>query len=98
VLTLAAVSLADVADTASSADLWSKSGLVILAALSVGAVKVLFTREIRNSDYHKERAEKAEAEVRRLNELMQSSTLPAVTKATEALSEVLRKTNRRGST
>lgn len=81
----------------SSSDLWSKSGLVILAALSVGAVKVLFSREIRNSDYHKERAEKAEAEVRRLNAEIQSSTLPAVVKATEVMAQLAARA-RRGST
>jgi uroporphyrinogen-III synthase len=116
VLFLAAALLADSADV--SPDLWSKSGLVILAALSVGAVKILFTRETRHSDYLKqrleaeqaevrrlnaeiqraERAEKAEAEVRRLNDLMQSSTLPAVVKATEVMGQLLAKDGRRGHT
>jgi hypothetical protein len=95
VLILAAA-LIVAAESSDVPDLWSKSGLVILAALSVGAVKVLFAREVKNSDYHKDRAEKAEAEVRRLNAEIQSSTLPAVVKATEVMAALAARA-RRGS-
>ena len=96
-LTLAASLL--IAAEASDAvpDLWSKSGLVILAVLSVGAVKVLFGREIKNSDYLKQRLEASEAEVRRLHAEIESSTVPALIKATEMMAVLAAKNARRGS-
>jgi hypothetical protein len=96
VLVLAAV-LVVAAEADAVPDLWSKSGLVILAALSVGAVKVLFSREVKHSDYLRQPLEPSEAEVRRLNAEIQNSTLPAVVKATEVMGQLAAKA-RRGQT
>lgn len=96
-LTLAAAIIVAAEASDGATDLWSKSGLVILATLSVGAVKVLFSREIKNSEYLRQRLEASEAEVRRLNAEIQSSTLPAVVKATEVMAQLAQKA-RRGQT
>jgi hypothetical protein len=74
----------------------SYGGVGILAIALLWAVRELWAREKTNSDHHRERADRAEAEVRRLNDLMQSSTLPAVVKATDVIGQLLAKSTRRG--
>lgn len=93
-LFLAAIALADASEPVPG--LVSYGGVGILAAALLWAVRELWAREKANSDHHRERADKAEAEVRRLNELMQTSTLPAVVKATEIMGQLLAKATRRG--
>jgi hypothetical protein len=73
----------------------SYGGVGILAFFLLWAVRELWAREKQTADYHRERADRAESEVRRLNELLQSSTLPAVAKATEVMGQLLVKPHRR---
>jgi hypothetical protein len=96
VLILAVASLAADATDPTTTGLLSYGGVGLLAAALLWAVRELWAREKTNSDHHRERAEKAEAEVRRLNDLMQSSTLPAVMKATDLMGQLLAKATRRG--
>jgi hypothetical protein len=89
--------LAEATGEAQVPGLVSYGGVGILAIGLLVAVRELWAREKANSDHHRERAEKAEAEVRRLNDLMQTSTLPAVMKATELMGQLLAKAaTRRG--
>jgi hypothetical protein len=90
------VTFAEVADAVPASSLVSYGGVGILAAALLWAVRELWAREKQNADHHRERADKAEAEVKRLNELIQSSTLPAVVKATEVMGQVLAKSRQRG--
>lgn len=76
----------------------SYGGVGILAFFLLWAVRELWAREKANADWHRERADRAESEVRRLNELLQSSTLPAVAKATEVMGQLLVKPHRREPT
>lgn len=93
-LLLAVVVLAaDATDPAPS--LVSYGGVGILALALLWAVRELWAREKANSDHHKERAEKAEAEVRRLNASIQDQHLPVLMKATEVLGQMLTKATRR---
>lgn len=77
-------------------ELWSRekqnADRLLERAIKAEAEVARLNAEIQRA----ERAEKAEAEVRRLNELMQSSTLPAVVKATEVMGQMLAKTRQRG--
>lgn len=75
----------------------SYGGIGILAAFLLWAVRELWAREKTNADYHRDRADRAEAEVRRLTDLLHTSTLPTVAKAAELMGELVRP-HRREST
>lgn len=72
-------------------------GAIGIALLGTGyAVRVLFQREIRAHDLERQRADRMEAEVRRLNDLIQEKMLPVLVEATKVMSEALNDSRRRG--
>lgn len=72
----------------------SYGGLGILAMGAVAAVKVLFSRETAALDRERARADRLEEEVRMLNRNIHEQYLPTLTKATEAISQALSKSQR----
>lgn len=66
-------------------------GLLVLA---VYALWKLYQRIINNADEQRQRAEKAEAEVRELNKEIRGDVLKTLTDATHAISSVIEKLNR----
>lgn len=85
--------LADNPDSLSN--IASYGGLGILAMGAVAAVKVLFGRETAALDRERARADRLEEEVRLLNRNIHEQYLPTLTKATEAISAALAKSNQR---
>lgn len=59
------------------------------------AVRTLFQRETQAHEREKERADRMEAEVQRLNNIIQEKMLPILHEATQAISEALREQRRR---
>jgi hypothetical protein len=59
------------------------------------AVRVLFQRSTEAYEREKERADRMEAEVRRLNEIIQDKMLPILHEATKAISDALQEQRRR---
>jgi hypothetical protein len=66
--------------------------LVIFASI---AVRTLFQRETQAHEREKERADRMEAEVQRLNTIIQEKMLPILHEATKAISEALQEQRRR---
>lgn len=61
----------------------------VIALLALIAVKVLFDRLNDEATYHKQRADRYEAELRQLNETVRTEYLGTLAKATEAISDAL---------
>lgn len=62
----------------------------ILALFAVIAVRVLFAEERKAHDRDRDRADRLENELRQLNKDVQEIVMPAVTKATDAITEAMR--------
>lgn len=60
-----------------------------LALLGLVAVRVLFRREIEAHEYHRQRADRLEAELRQLNTTIQERYVATLAEATRAISEAL---------
>jgi hypothetical protein len=69
--------------------------LGLLCALALGAVRVLFQREARTLDLERQRADRLEDELRRLNESIHNQYVPTLTQATEAIARALKTSARR---
>jgi hypothetical protein len=60
-----------------------------IALLALGAVRVLFQRETKSLDLERERADRLEEELRRLNESIHDKYVPALERATAAIAQAL---------
>jgi hypothetical protein len=81
-------------DPASSA-LVQYGALGATLVLAVAAIRILFGLNTRALDRERERADRMEAEVARLNGLIQDKMLPTLHEATKTLSQVLDQQQRR---
>lgn len=61
------------------------SALGVIALLALGAVKVLFQRETKSLDLERQRADRLEEELRRLNESIHEKYVPTLERATTAI-------------
>lgn len=60
-----------------------------IALLALGAVRVLFQRETKAHDLERQRADRLEEEIRRLNATVQDKYLTTLAEATKTMSELL---------
>jgi hypothetical protein len=60
-------------------------GLGCIALMALGAVKVLFQRETKSLDLERQRADRLEEELRRLNESIHEKYVPTLERATTAI-------------
>lgn len=67
----------------------------IIAAMALLAVRVLFARETHAHDLDRERADRLEAELRALNDLVRSTYIQTIADSTKALGEALEAIKRR---
>lgn len=58
-----------------------------IAALALGAVRILFAREVKAHQDQKDRADRLEVELRKLNEMIQNQYITTLTQATLAMSQ-----------
>ena len=63
--------------------------LGVIAALALGAVRVLFQREVSAHDLERQRADRLEEGLRRLNATIQDRYISTLTDATRVMGEVL---------
>jgi DNA integrity scanning protein DisA with diadenylate cyclase activity len=63
--------------------------LGVIALLALAAVRVLFQREVRANDLERQRADRLEEELRRLNNTIQDRYITTLTEASRVMSEVL---------
>lgn len=68
-------------------------GVMVVAAGAI--IRVLFQRETAAHEREKERADRMEAEVQRLNQVIQERMLPILHDATQAISEALHQEQRK---
>jgi hypothetical protein len=86
-----------VAQAADSASVLYQYGAIGVFLLVAGyAVRVLFQREVAAHDLERQRADRMEAEVRRLNELIQDKMLPVLSSATQVISDALQESRHKG--
>jgi hypothetical protein len=81
--------------TTSEAVLAQYGALGVVLMFAGVAIRILFQRETSAHERERERADRMEAEVRRLNELIQSRMLPTLHEATKAISEALQEQHRK---
>lgn len=60
-----------------------------IAIMALLAVRVLFNKISQELEYHRQRADRAEEELRRLNEAIRTEYLGTLAKATEAIADAL---------
>ncbi len=60
-----------------------------IALMALAAVRVLFNRVSETADRERDRADRLEDELRKLNELLRTEYLGTLAKATEAISDAL---------
>jgi hypothetical protein len=65
------------------------SALGVIALLALGAVRVLFQREVKAHDLERQRADRLEEELRKLNATVQDKYVTTLTEATHTMSELL---------
>lgn len=63
--------------------------LGVIAFLALIAVRVLFQREVRALDHERERADRLEEELRKLNATIQERYVGTLSEATRAMGDVL---------
>jgi len=61
----------------------------VIALLALGAVRVLFQRETKSLDLERQRADRLEEELRRLNASIHDKYVPALERATTAIAQAL---------
>jgi len=91
-LVVIATTLADptAAPAAGTAGVFVQYGaLGVVALLALGAVKVLFNRETKSLDLERQRADRLEEELRKLNATVQDRYVSTLTEATRTMSELL---------
>ena len=77
--------------TEADASLLQYGAIGIIAAIALGAVRVLFKRETTAYDREKDRADRLEAELTKLNSAIQERYLVALNDATRAVADALTK-------
>jgi hypothetical protein len=65
------------------------SALGVIALLALGAVRVLFQREVKAHDLERSRADRLEEELRRLNATVQDRYVSTLIDATKTMSDIL---------
>lgn len=92
-LVVLAVALADPPAASSSVDTGvvfvQYGALGVVALLALGAVKVLFGREVKAHDAAEARADRLEEELRKLNATVQDRYVSTLSEATKTMSELL---------
>lgn len=63
--------------------------LGVIALFALGAVRVLFQREVKALDLERQRADRLEQELRQLNQTVQERYLTTLTEATRAMGGLL---------
>lgn len=63
--------------------------LGVIALLALGAVRVLFQREVKALDLERQRADRLEEELRRLNQTVQDRYVTTLTEANKTMSDLL---------
>lgn len=86
--------LAQALETSSVLYQYGAIGVILLGAAY--AVRTLFQREVRAHELERERADRMEAEVRRLNTIIQEQIVPVLSEATKTISEALNEQRRKG--
>lgn len=61
----------------------------IIAAMALLAVRVLFAREVKAHDADRERADRLEAELRALNDLVRTQYIQTITESSKVIAEAL---------
>jgi hypothetical protein len=65
-----------------------------IAIMALFAVRVLFNKITAELEYHRQRADRAEEELRKLHEVVRNEYLGTLAKATEAIADVLARRSR----
>jgi len=81
--------IAQVGGAVDTSALIQYGALGVIAALALGAVRVLFQREVSAHDLERKRADRLEEELRRLNTAVQDRYVTTLGEATKVMSEVL---------
>lgn len=83
------ITLAQAAGDSTTAVFVQYGALGIIALLALGAVRVLFQREVKALDLERQRADRLEDELRRLNATVQERYMSTLTEATRVMGDVL---------
>lgn len=75
--------------------IYQYGGLLFLSVVALAAVRVLFTRETKALDLERERADKLQDELRKLNETIQEKFVPALERSSQTVERALRLISRR---
>jgi hypothetical protein len=71
--------------------------LGVIALLALGAVRVLFQRETKSLDLERQRADRLEEQLRKLNESVHEKYVPTLERATTAIVQALEARRKDGS-
>lgn len=86
------------AQAAAGADVLYQYGAIgVILVGAILAVRILFNEKVKAHDLDRARADRMEAEVSRLNSLIQEKMLPVLSEATKVMSEALYESRRKGS-
>jgi len=75
--------------------LYQYGGLLFLSVVALAAVRVLFNREAKALDLERERADRLEDELRKLNATIAEKMIPVVTQATTTMERAFKLLARR---
>lgn len=75
--------------------LYQYGGLLFLSVVALAAVRVLFNREAKALDIERERADRLEEELRKLNATIADKMIPVLTQATATMERVFKLLARR---
>lgn len=81
--------LAQIGEAVDASALIQYGALGVIAALALGAVRVLFQREVNAHDLERQRADRLEEELRKLNNTIQDRYIVTLAEATRVMGEVL---------
>ncbi len=81
-------------DASVTGGLLQYGALGIIALLALGAVRVLFLRETKSLDLERQRADRLEEELRKLNAAVQEKYVTTLAQATLAIGDALEITRR----
>lgn len=71
--------------------IWQYGGVLFLSVVALAAVRVLFIRETKALDLERERADRLQEELRKLNETIQDKVVPALERSTQTMERALRR-------
>jgi len=75
--------------------LYQYGGLVFLSVVALAAVRVLFSREAKSLDLERERADRLQEELRKLNATIQDRFVPALERSQQTVERALKLIARR---